>query len=239
MRIALLAGVALLVAACSQDDAPSEQVAAAAEEIVETAQGAEATPEVPAGPYAPLEECGDLEGAAEFRQRIAEAVKARDADAFVSLAAEDIKLDFGGGSGADELRRRLSAEDSALWSALDRLLTLGCAANAQGGMTIPRYFEQDIPGDPFQTMIVTGADIPLINPEHGKPIDRISWDAVTLVDGLRAEAPFQLVRYESESADEPHEGYVATKALRSVVDYRLVATRRNGKWSIISFIAGD
>ena len=239
MRIVPLAGAALLLAACSQEDAPSEEVAAAAEEIVETAQGAEPTPEAPTGRFAPREECGELEGANQFRQQIARAVEARDVDTFVSLAAEDIKLDFGGGSGADELRRRLSAKDSALWSELDRLLTLGCAANAQGGMTIPWYFAQDVPGDAFETMIVTGSDIPLISPETGKPMDRISWDAVTLVDGLKSEAPFQLVRFQSETADEPQEGYVATKALRSVIDYRLVSTRRNGKWSIISFIAGD
>ncbi|BBC73759.1 conserved hypothetical protein [Altererythrobacter sp. B11] len=229
-----IAAAALVLGACSQESAPSDTVEEAAENIVDVAQGDPTeTPHVAEGPYAPRDECVGLEGADAFRQKLAEVVKARDVDGFAALAASDIKLDFGGGGGTQELRARLSAPDSDLWSQLDKLIKLGCARNAQGGITMPWYFAQDIPGDAFSNMVVTGEDVPLLSPQTGKALRQLSWDVVALVDGLHPDAAFQQVKIGENT------GYVATPMLRSVIDYRLIASSRNGKWSITSFIAGD
>ena len=71
------------------------------------------------------------EGADQFRTRLAAAVKARDIDGAVALAADDVKLDFGGGEGSAELRTRLADELLGLWDELDALMALGCSANEQ------------------------------------------------------------------------------------------------------------
>ncbi|AKH42051.1 hypothetical protein FHS61_002416 [Altererythrobacter atlanticus] len=237
MRLGIVGctALALSLAACSQQSAPSDKVEQAATEIVEAAQGeVPETPRLADGPFAPRDECIDLKDADEFRQKLAEAVEARDLNGLIALAASDIKLDFGGGSGTEELRKRLIAEDSPLWSELDQLMALGCAANAQGGITIPWYFAQNVPGDPARTMIVTGERVPILSAETGEPLDRLSWETVTLVDGWHSDRPFQQV-----SHGEIESGYIATPKLRSVIDYRLIASSRNGKWSITSFIAGD
>jgi len=239
MRFGIVAIAAvLLLGACSQEDAPSDKVEQAATDIVEAAQGEEPEPpKLAEGPYAPQDECGDLKGADDFREKLAAAVEARDLDGFIALAASDIKLDFGGGAGTEELRARLSAEDSTLWDELDRLVALGCATNSQGGITIPWYFAQDVPGDPGKTMIVTGEQVPVLSPDTGETLKRLSWEAVALADGWHPDAPFQHVTFATK--DETIDGYIATPMLRSVIDYRLIASSRNGKWSITSFIAGD
>lgn len=224
----------MLLGACERQEAPAEEVVKSAEKLV-GGQKTEAPP-LAQGPYAPRDTCRDLEGATQFRRALAAAVEARDADAFVELAAEDIKLDFGGGSGRAELKKRLLSEDRGLWEDLAELLTLGCSANKQGGLTIPWYFDQPAKGvDPFTGMIVTGEDVPLRSTpeERGDTLTTLSWDIVE-ISAVKPDEPFQKV--ETAGGDE---GYIATDKLRSLLDYRLLAVSRNGSWRIVSLVAGD
>src|SRR5690606_6435813 len=94
--------------------------------------------------FAPRDECAEVQGASVFQRQLAAAIEARDAEVLATLAAEDVKLDFGGGTGRAELQRRLADESTGLWRELDELMRLGCAANDQGGITIPWYFDQDL-----------------------------------------------------------------------------------------------
>ena len=230
-----LLAIVLLVscAACSREDAPVEEIAEAAEEIVDPA--AEPTP-LAKGRWAPRDTCAEVEGADRFRQRLSAAVEARDTDALVALAAEDIKLDFGGGAGAAELRARLEDDSRNLWGELDTLMALGCSANEQGGITIPWYFDQDMgPIDPFMGMLVTGEDVPVFaGPDpDSRRLTQVSWDVVEIAS-FDPEKPRQQIELAEDET-----GFIATDKLRSLIDYRLIASSRNGRWRITSFIAGD
>jgi hypothetical protein len=231
LAIALL----LTCTACSQEDAPAEDIAQAAEEIVDPAP--EPAP-LAKGKWAPRDECGDLEGAEGFRTRLAAAVRRRDADALVALSAEDIELDFGGGSGGAELRRRLagSPTEPSLWQAFDLTLPLGCAANEQGGITIPWVFEQGWgDADPYGSMLVLGEDVPVLaKPDpSAERVALVSWDLVEVnpLEGHRGDSRVEL--------PDGTAGFIASNKLRSLIDYRLTASNRNGRWRITSFVAGD
>jgi len=233
MRLSLAFALSLVVAACSQENGPSDDVADQAEAIVNPA--AAPTP-FAKGRFAPRDECGELEGAADFRNRLAEAVRLRDADAVGALAADDIQLDFGGGAGAAEFRKRLTDPERELWEQLDTLLTLGCAANDQGGLTIPWIFDQDIgDADPYSSMLVMGEDEPVHETASpsSKEVGKASWDLVEAVD-YQPDSPLNEVKLADGTT-----GFIATDKLRAVIDYRLLASSRNGQWSITSFIAGD
>ena len=223
----------LAAAACSQQDAPADEIVHQAEKIV--APAASPSP-LAKGRYAPRDTCAEVEGSTAFRRQLATAVENRDADLLVGLAASDIKLDFGGGAGTAELGKRLADESWGLWEELDRLMTMGCAANPQGGIVIPWIFQQNLGrADPAATMLVTGEDVPVLAEpdEGGKRIAAISWDLVT-IDTLQPDRPYQGV----ELADGTT-GFIATDKLRSLLDYRLIASSRNGRWRITSFVAGD
>ena len=224
----------LFCAACSQDDAPAEKIAEQAEAIVDPV-GAEAEL-LAKGRIPPRDTCADIEGAAAFRRALAESVEKRDEEALVALAAEDIELDFGGGAGRAELRKRLTDPAWNLWDELDELMELGCSANEQGGVTIPSFFEEDLgSADPASAMLVTGEDVPVFEgPEaDGQPVARVSWDVVEITN-MQPDEPYQQVRLADGKL-----GYIATGNLRSMLDYRLIASSRNSKWSITSFVAGD
>lgn len=232
MRIPLAIALLLSCAACSREDAPAEDVAEAAEQLV-----APASPSPLArGKWAPQDTCARVEGADQFRRQLAAAVRARDVDGVLALAADDVKLDFGGGAGRAELRSRLADESLGLWSELDALMALGCSANDEGGITIPWFFDQDLGAeDPYFAMLVTGEDVPLLErPDPAsRPLATISWDLVEIAS-LNPESAFQRVE-----ASDGKVGFIATDTLRSLIDYRLTASSRNGRWRVISFVAGD
>jgi len=232
MRLPLAIALLLSCAACDQDDAPAEDVAEAAEQLV--------APTAPSplarGKWAPQDTCANVEGADEFRTRLGAAIRARDVDAVVALAADDVKLDFGGGEGSAELRQRLGDPSLGLWDELDALMALGCSANDLGGITIPWFFDQDLgDADPYFAMLVTGEDVPLRErPDPAsKAVATISWDLVEIAT-LDPESDWQRVELGDGKI-----GFIATDKLRSVIDYRLTASSRNGRWRIISFVAGD
>lgn len=233
MKPRLALALLLSCAACSQQEAPVEEVAKAAEKIVDPS--AQPTP-LAKGKWAPRDSCSTVEGAGAFRQRLAAAVHARDVDALVALAAEDIRLDFGGNAGKEELRARLEDGALGLWEELRTLMSLGCSVNAQGGITIPWYFDQDLGNvDPFEAMIVTGENVPVHERAlaTSRRVASVSWDLVTL------DAPLTDARYQRVELPGGMAGYIATGQLRSLIDYRLIASSRNGRWRVTSFVAGD
>ena len=185
---------------------------------------------------APRDECAALPGWHAFRARLAEAVNIRDAAAFVELVAPDIRLDFGGGAGRAELRARLEDPAQHLWDELNEVLPLGCAMKDEL-VVIPWFFwnvPEDI--DPAPSMVVIGSDVPLRSGPSGDAAvrARLDWALVATKPRLGKAAPFTAITTRGGMT-----GYVATRSLRSVLDYRLIAERRGESWQITAFVAGD
>jgi hypothetical protein len=189
------------------------------------------------GPSAPRDDCAEVPGATEFRTALAAAVLARDADAVAALALPGVKLGFGGDDGRDRLRSRLGEHEGALFREIEALLRLGCAADAEGRITMPWYFAQDYGDvDSYTAMLVTGVDVPLhatADPTSAVK-QRLSWDIVSLVEGLAPARPFQQVTTSAGT-----QGFMPTDRLRSMLDYRLLAVQQGGQWRISALVAGD
>lgn len=233
---------ALLIAglsACERADPPVQKLERAAEELV-AGTDAEGLPQQAEGPYAPRDECTDQPGASEFLANLRSAVEARDSAAFAALAAEDIRLDFGGGGGKETLIQRLEADDGALWDEAAEILELGCASDG-ATLTMPWYFAQDIPVEPFAGAVVTGENVPLRNaPAADAPaIARISWDAVEVDPASSQDSEFAEVTWDAPGGEGEVEGHIERSNLRGIVDYRIGAARRNDRWRMTYFIAGD
>ncbi|WP_121116775.1 hypothetical protein [Croceibacterium ferulae] len=234
MRLALVA-LALLatIAACRQDEAPAEAIEETAEQLIEPS--AKPTP-LASGRFAPHDDCSTINGAAAFRARFADAVRRRDAGALSALAAADIKLDFGGGTGVAELQQRLADPRQDLWAELEAILPLGCAANEQGGVTIPWIADQDLGRrDPFSSMLVLGESVPVLTAPapDAQRVGEVSWDLVQI------RAPEPGATFQQIVLPNDRTGFIASDKLRSPMDYRLTASSRNGKWSITSLVSGD
>lgn len=192
------------------------------------------------GRFAPRDDCAGLAGWKPFAAALRSAVGQRDAQSLAALAADDIKLDFGGGAGKEELVRRLGERSEGnLWEELDQLLKLGCARReGQVAASLPWFWEQNLGGaDPFEVWLVTGDAVPLLaSPQAtARPKALLGWVLVRPVGEFAWNASIQRVRVEG--GDES--GYIETRYLRSQVDYRLIAERVGASWRITHLIAGD
>ena len=192
----------------------------------------------PLAAYVPRDECAKLPGFSAFRDAVVAATAKRDGEALVALADPDVHLDFGGGAGRDELRKRLADAKGALWGEIGALAALGCAADGSVA-TLPAIFSR-VPDDvdPGRTMLVTGSEVPLRGkPSPGAPeLRKLDWALVTLKgDGFDPAA-----KYAEVVASDGSSGFVVTAKLRSLLDYRLVADKsEGGTYRITALIAGD
>lgn len=188
--------------------------------------------------YAPRDDCSAQPGWPDFRKALVAAVQARDAEALAALATPDIALDYGGGSGTAELKKRLADPQGALWQELAAILPLGCAL--EGGLAAMPWVFWHVPDgiDSFNAMLVLGDETPLRDkPDSvgGKDNSPVGWFIVG-IDPMGFDAKAATTRVTLVNGQK---GWIETAKLRSLLDYRLIAEPQNGTWRITAFIAGD
>lgn len=195
---------------------------------------------VQAKSWPPRDDCAQIAGAEDFRRALTTAVVNRDAAMLASLASPHVLLDFGGGSGRETLVERLDDPPYHLWQELDRLLLLGCAPSGgeeSQGIALPWYWSQDISEvDGFEGMLATGSSVPMRAAPDGaaRVVARLDWDAVRRIGEWDPQAEYLEVRKPGGPS-----GFVRQDRLRSLVDYRLLATPVDGRWQITALVAGD
>lgn len=188
----------------------------------------------------PRDECATIEGADAFRMGMVTAVANRNLELLRPHISDDILLDFGGGSGWEELATRL--EERELWLALDEVLSLGCAANdtsesGEEGFSMPWVWNQDTGAeDPFNSLLAKGWKVPMRTEGRADaPLVRhLNWEMVELAQDWQGDEEYLRVRTR-----KGEEGYVAMRELRHELDYRMIVERREGRWQVTAFIAGD
>lgn len=198
-----------------------------------------AEPLLKAASYPPRDDCGALPGWAAFRKRLEAAVAQRDADGLAALSDPDILLDFGGGAGVEELRRRLGDKEYRLWEEIAALLPLGCGTQQEGGVAMPWIFtDGPADADPNLDVLVLGSAVPAYSKpdQRSSVVARLDWALVSLDAGPAGPSePFTAVVLP----DRKTTAFVETTKLRSLIDYRLLATRTEQGWRITALIAGD
>lgn len=187
----------------------------------------------------PVEHCTGDAGFDRFRAALKRAVAVRDPAGLKRLVAPDITVNFGGDSGWADFAAAwglaTQARTSKVWDEMARAMALGCARTPDGRRRVmPGMFaavgdEVDIfdlvavrPGTPLRDKAGGG----------GRVIAMLDWDAGEIQTGGDPQwARLKLLDGRS--------GWVATDRLVSPVGYRLVTERRNGRWLITAFVAGD
>ncbi|ASJ90699.1 hypothetical protein CBR61_07020 [Porphyrobacter sp. CACIAM 03H1] len=189
--------------------------------------------------YPPRDDCAALPGWTEFRGKLEAAVARRDADALAALVDPDIRLDFGGGAGVKELRRRLDDPGYRLWDEIAALLPLGCGQQDGGAAAMPWIFANTpADADAYRGMLTLGPAVPAYpKPDAGSPASgQLNWAIVDFAEG--SEGPgksFTQIVLPGGGGT----AFVETAKLRSLIDYRLLATDTKQGWRITALIAGD
>ena len=162
---------------------------------------------------------------------------ARNADALLRIVDPEIRVSFGSSSGIEAFKDyHLSDREVDFWAEFDFILRHGGRLRTVDAFDAPYPFS-DWPAefDPFECLAVTGSRVRLrVEP---------SFTATTLT--LISYAIVERLDYEP-SADwwrvrlaDGRSGYMASRYLRSPVDYRALFEFKNGRWLLVAYIAGD
>jgi hypothetical protein len=192
----------------------------------------------------PVDEAAEDPAFLAFRDDLLAAIRRRDLEAVVEASGDDIKLSFGGSYGRAAFREWLVEDDAGLgrqgisyWVELERAIALGGLFVGPESFCTPYTFCLDIPDcdtcDPYETLIATSDRAPV----YGSP-DRNSDVVATLsysvVRTLDHGHPWQRIALPGGGT-----GYVTAPEFRSPIDYRARFEKRDGRWLMTLFIAGD
>lgn len=180
-----------------------------------------------------------------FRDRLLEAVRARDRSFLLSIVDPQMRNSFGDqNDGPDGFRAKWKLDDPAtsrLWNVLEKILTLGGTFDAPDIFCAP-YVSTLFPSD-------LGAANHEVVIRENVPV----FDQPTTASRVVAKLSFEIVKTEPSDAPERVEGkgwvfvrlpngqsgYVQKENLRSPLDYRACFSRAGHTWRMTMLLAGD
>ncbi|MDQ4123810.1 MAG: SH3 domain-containing protein [Acidobacteriota bacterium] len=185
----------------------------------------------------------------DFRQKLLDAVKMRDAKFVLSILDPKIQNNFGGGAGIADFKKtwKINNRNSPFWDEMLTVLSNGGKFMDKERQTFgaPYLYAQPLPDnlDVFEYAAIFGENVNLRQqPNANSPIiATLSYNVVV--------PDFDRSIQDKSKVNEYHwvwvetlggkKGYVAGQFVRSPIDYRAVFEKKNGKWKMTAFIAGD
>lgn len=201
----------------------------------------------------PFDEGPNDPGFVEFRQRLYQALKEKDASFLQSILAEDIRWNFGDeddngkASFIKDWALDTAPDESRIWKALALCLELGGKWDAIGAnkrFVAPYVFSLDFISDPFQEGVIIGDNVRLRDAPgtDSNIIGGLSWDHYSVLEtsDTQEEIGGESHYWVKLKTMKGEEGYVYGKYTRSPIDFRaFFAKNAAGKWLLTLFIAGD
>ena len=176
-----------------------------------------------------------------FRTQLIAAVARRDASAILNIVDPSIKNSFGGDDGIDEFKRMWRLEESnRFWNEFGNVLRLGGSFDNANEFTAPYTFSRwpnNI--DSFDYVAVVGTRVrmrtlPRLNAPVGGQVSHeiLRLDMEAFSKDWRTEE-WTAVRINGRKM------YIATRFIRSPIDYRAHFQYIDGRWWLNFFLAGD
>ncbi len=199
-----------------------------------------------------LEPFDDAKNNASFvasRDKLIVAVKKRDSKYLLSILDPKIANSFGGDGGIREFQEswKLNSPNSMVWDELLKVLTNGGKMSETDGVSLfsaPYSFDgfpEDL--DAFENHVIFGKGVNLRSRPNltAEVVAVLSYNIVKIDSQNSVENPEnqgEYVWYKVETLGGK-KGFVSAKFVRSPIDYRAIFEKRNGRWKMAAFIAGD
>uniref|UniRef100_B8HTJ1 SH3b domain-containing protein n=1 Tax=Cyanothece sp. (strain PCC 7425 / ATCC 29141) TaxID=395961 RepID=B8HTJ1_CYAP4 len=188
---------------------------------------------------------------AQFRQRLLQAIRDRDARFIQSIADPQIKITFGKPIPFSQLG--FNNPQSLVWPRLERIITIGCSPyEAPAGQQINAWqcphVSQAALGDPFSDIYIVGTDVNVraLPQSNGAIVDVLS-NEVVKANPAGFERMSKQQREESQTfagwqpiiTPKGIHGYVSSRYAYFPAGYRARFENKNGHWKMTVFITGD
>ncbi len=197
----------------------------------------------------PVDEAAKDASFLAFRTKLIEAAKKRDAKYVLSIVDRKIELSFGGLYGIEDFKKTWKINDpkSEFWKEFLTVMTHGgaFAKETASKMFFAPYtfntFPEDL--DAFEYSAIFGNNVNLREKPDlkAKIIAQLSYNVVKVdyensVKKKGAEAEYSWLKIETLGGMK---GFVNAEFVRSPIAYRAGFEKKNGKWKMTVFIAGD
>jgi hypothetical protein len=210
-----------------------------------TLLGGAVAPGAQKSPYVelrPVDEASQQADFFTFRAHLQAAIGRRDRAALLSAVSANIRISFGDDNGRDAFERQwhLDSADSELWGTLGATLALGGTFEENGTFVAPYTFSRWPDNlDAFEHVVVVGARVRIRAAPSldGDTIGAVSFAVLPLAraSGQGTSTP----EWTAVQLDGRRTGYIASRYVRSPIDYRAIFARVGDGWQLITFVAGD
>lgn len=198
----------------------------------------------------PVDEANQDASFVAFREKFIAAVKRRDVKFLFATLDRDIKGSFGGDDGIADFKRIWKLDQpskSGLWKELSAVLTNGGTFSKESktrefcapySFTV---FPADL--DAFEHQMIFGDNVNLRAAPDSKSsvVAQLSYNVVRVdyensVKKPNSENDFAWLKVETLGGKK---GFVSPDFVRSPIGYRGCFEKKNGKWKMTFFLAGD
>jgi hypothetical protein len=194
----------------------------------------------PSVPPRPVDEAASQADFFAFRAHLQGALARRDLDAVLAVVAPDGVNSFGGDDGVDGFLRLWTPRDphSRLWGELATVLALGGTFDSDGMFVAPYVYSRWPDAlDPFEHVAIVAADVRLLAAPRATA-DVVGLASFAVLPRATGSTGQNASEWTAIRAGE-RTAYVPASLARSPIDYRAFFERRNGRWQLVIFVAGD
>ena len=171
-----------------------------------------------------------------FRARLQAAVARRDEAAVLAVADPGIRTSFGDDDGLATFRAKLRDPQGSAWADLGAALALGGRFQSPDSFVAPYVFAGWPDNlDSFECAVVVGDRVRVrVSADPGSAVvGSVSYEIVQVLTPPR-EGVTTRVRLANGRP-----GFIASRFVRSPVDYRAIFQKTGRQWLLRAFVAGD
>ncbi len=186
-----------------------------------------------------------------FREKLIAAVKNHDKKYLLGIIDPKIKASFGGDDGIADFKKvwKINSPKSALWDELLVVLTNGGTFYKEADVKNKQFsapytftsFPEDL--DAFEHSIIFGNNVNLrVKPDlSANVVAKLNYNVVKVdfensIKSKENENNYSWLKVETLGGKK---GFVSAEYVRSPIDYRVFFEKKNGKWKMTAFVAGD
>jgi hypothetical protein len=182
-----------------------------------------------------------------FRSKLVEAAKKRDAKFVLSIVDRNIKNGFGGNDGIAEFIKawKINSPNSEFWSEFLPVINGGGSFIKDGSnkLFFAPYAFNSFPEniDAFSHSVIFGNKVSLRSKAatDSPVVANLSYNIVEILKSIQDRDNSEKVAWYEVKTLGGKRGFVKAEFVRSPIDYRAGFEKKNGKWKMTIFVAGD
>ena len=183
-----------------------------------------------------------------FRARLIVALQKRDTTFLYSVLSEHIRISFGRGGGIAAFKEqwRPKDPDSRLWDTLAEVLAFGGQFDESKSFWAPYWFaaKPSAGDDPFVYGVIVGRGVKVRREPSAASasLADLDFDVIKIKDWKQTPGstePASGRTWVAVELADGRAGFVASSYVRSRIGYRAGFAKRNGRWVLEFFAAGD